>query len=65
MRRFLLLLVLLTGCRSWQVRAFDVPLNPRPQLSAGAELTTEEKWGVAVVLAVAIGGAVAIGLAVD
>jgi hypothetical protein len=65
MRRLLLCLALLTGCRSWEVRAFDIPLNRKPQYFAGAELTSEEKWGVAVILAVAIGGAVAIALAVD
>ena len=64
MKRLLLLLALVTGCKTWDVRAFDVPLNQEQRhLAAAAELSSEEKVGVLVVLAVAVGVGVAIALA--
>jgi hypothetical protein len=66
MRRVLLLLLLATGCRTWEVRAFGVPLREEPRrVSASTDLTTEETLGVILILAVAIGGSVAVALAVD
>jgi len=59
----------LAGCRTWDVRAFDIPLNgkePRPELmSANAELSSEEKAGVILIVGVAIGASVAIALAAN
>ena len=68
MKRFLVLLLLVAGCRTWDVNAFGVPVggDTEPQMvSANMELTSEEKVGVIVVLAVAVGATVAIALAAD
>ena len=67
MRRLLLLLALAAGCKGWNVNAFGVPIDgkerPEPKVAANFELTSEEKVGVIVVLAVAIGVTVAIATA--
>jgi hypothetical protein len=66
MRRLFLLLLLLSGCRTWEVRAFGVPLGEEPRyVTADTDLTGEEKVGVIVVLAAAVAASVAIALAVD
>jgi hypothetical protein len=64
MKRLLLLLLLVAGCRTWDVRAFGVPLDGKERyMTASSELTSEEKIGVIVILAVAI--AVPVALAVS
>ena len=66
MRRLLILLLLVTGCRTWDVRAFGIPLGEEPRyVSANSELTSDEKVGVIVVVGVAIGASVALALAAD
>ena len=68
MRRLLILslLFLATGCRTWDVRAFDVPLDGKERyMTASSELTTDEKVGVIVVVGVAIGASVAIALSAN
>jgi hypothetical protein len=62
-KRLLLLLALFSGCKTWNVNAFGVPLDGKERyVSAAAELSSEEKVGVIVVLAVAIGVGVAIAV---
>jgi len=64
MKRLLLLLLLVAGCRTWDVRAFGVPVDGKERyMTASSELTSEEKIGVIVILAVAI--AVPVALAVS
>ncbi len=63
--------LLLTGCQSWNVNAFGVPVNggssyataPRPMPlvtseepmhAIGSGLSTEEKWGVVLIIGVAV-----------
>ncbi len=66
MKRILLLLLLAAGCRTWDVRAFDVPLDGKERyMAASSELTTDEKIGVIVVVGVAIGASVALALSAD
>ena len=66
MKRILLLLLLATGCRTWDVRAFDVPLDGKERyMTASSDLTTDEKIGVIVVVGVAIGASVALAVAAD
>lgn len=66
MKRILLLLLLATGCRTWDVRAFDIPLDGKERyMAASSELTTDETIGVIVVLGVAIGASVAIAVAAN
>lgn len=66
MKRFLLLLALASGCKTWDVRAFGVPVDGKERyVSASSDLTGEEKVGVIIILAVAIGGAVALAVAAD
>jgi len=64
-----LCLLPLAGCRTWDVRAFDIPLNgkePRAELlSANSELSSEEKLGVLLIVGVAIGASVAIAVAAN
>ncbi len=63
MKRLLLLLLLVAGCRTWDVRAFGVPLAGKERyMTASSDLTSEEKIGVIVILAVAIAVPVAIAL---
>jgi hypothetical protein len=63
-KRLVLLLCLVGGCRTWDVRAFDVPLNGKERyMTASSELSSEEKVGVIIILGVAIGAGVAIALA--
>jgi len=58
-RRIAILLVALlpaVGCQSWNVRAFGTNINAmEPQ---GFELTLEEQLGIALLIAVAVGGIV-------
>ncbi len=66
MRRTLLLLLLVTGCRTWDVNAFGVPLGEEPRhVQASSDLSGEEKLGVILILAVAVGAGVAVALAAD
>ncbi len=66
MKRLLVLLLLLTGCRTWEVNAFGVPLGEKPRyVSASSELTSEEKVGVAIVVGVAIAASVALAVAAN
>ena len=66
MRRFLLLLALVSGCKTWDTRAFGVPLDGKERyMAASSELSSEEKVGVIIILVVAIGGAIAIAAAAD
>ncbi len=65
MKRLLLLLLLITGCRTWEVNAFGVPLGEKPRVSANSELTSDEKVGVIVVVGVAIAASVAIAVAAN
>jgi len=65
-RRALLLLVFalaFAGCRGTRVNVMG--WEPNRRVAASSELSGEEKAGVIVVLAVAIGGAVAGVLALD
>jgi hypothetical protein len=66
-RRLLLLVLLVTGCRTWEVNAFGVPLREEPprHVQANSDLSTEEKLGVILILAVAVGAGVAVALAAD
>ena len=64
MKRLLLLLLLATGCRTWDVRAFDVPLDGKERyMTASSELSTDEKVGVIIIIGVAVGASVALALA--
>jgi hypothetical protein len=67
MKRVLLLLLLVAGCRTFEVNAFGVPLRGEPRyLSASTDdegLSTEEKLGVILLVGIAIGGAIALGAA--
>jgi hypothetical protein len=67
MKRLLLLLLLATGCRTWEVNAFGVPLNGEPprHVQASSDLSTEEKLGVILIVGIAVAGAVAIAVAAD
>lgn len=69
MKRLLVLLLLVTGCRSWEVRAFGVPIGkekePRYVVASSDDLTTEEKLGVILILGVAVGAGVAVALAAN
>lgn len=67
MRRFLLLFLLLAGCKTWDVRAFDIPLNGKEPryVAASSELSTEEKWGVIVVVVAAVGVGIAVAAAAN
>jgi hypothetical protein len=56
-------LLLGVGCRTWEVRAFDIPIGGDRFMAASTDLTTEEKWGVVLIVGVAIAGAVALGVA--
>jgi len=64
MRSLVLSLALLTGCAHWNVNAFGVSMQATSRyqtVEQEEQLTTEEKWGVILLLAVAIGGGIAIG----
>ena len=64
MKRLLLLLLLATGCRTWDVRAFDVPLDGKERyMAASSDLSTDEKIGVIIIVGIAVGGAVALAVA--
>lgn len=65
MKRFLLLFLVFAGCKTWDVRAFDIPLNGKEPryVAASSELSSEEKWGVIVIVAVAVGATIAIAAA--
>ncbi|MCK6460789.1 MAG: hypothetical protein L6Q95_12965 [Planctomycetes bacterium] len=67
MKRLLVLLLLATGCRTWDVNAFGVPLGEEPprHVQASSDLSGEEKLGVILILAVAVGAGVAVALAAD
>jgi len=62
MRRFLICLTLVTGCRSWDVRAFDVPLSPKePRLVAATDDPEGMSvWAVLALVAANVGAAVVI-----
>ena len=57
---------LLGGCQSFNIEAFGVPIHTPGRQDAivlaanddGIKLSTEEKWGVVLLLALAIGGTV-------
>jgi len=68
MRRVLLLLLLVAGCRTWEVNAFGVPLGKEPPpkyVQASSELTTDETIGVIVVLCAMVGVGVAVAVAAN
>lgn len=68
MKRLLVLLLLVTGCRTWEVNAFGVPIGKEPPpryVQASSDLTTDETIGVVVVLCAMVGVGVAVALAVD
>jgi len=63
MRRLVICLALVTGCRSWDVRAFDVPLSPKePRLMAASDSDDSgmSVWAVLAIVAANVGAAVAI-----
>ena len=57
MRRLLICLALVTGCRSFEVRAFDIALSPgEPRLMAAATDSDElSPWAAAALIAAAVG----------
>ncbi len=57
MKRVLVLLLLVAGCRTWDVNAFGVPLGEEPprHLQASSDLTKDETIGVIVVLTAMVG----------
>jgi hypothetical protein len=67
MKRLLALLLLVAGCRTWDVNAFGVPLGREPprHLQASSELTRDETIGVIVVLTAMVGLGVAAAIAWD
>jgi len=67
MKRLLVLLLLVAGCRTWEVNAFGVPLGEQPRYiqASSDDLSSEEKLGVILILAVAVGAGVAVALAAD
>jgi hypothetical protein len=67
MKRLLVLLLLAAGCRTWDVNAFGVPLGEEPRhiQASSDDLSSEEKLGVILILAVAVGAGVAVALAAD
>jgi len=64
MKRLLLLFLLVAGCHSWDVRAFGVPVGKEPRyvVASSDDLTTEEKLGVIMIVAIAVAVPVAIAL---
>ena len=60
MKRFLIGLVLLNGCASWNISAFGVPMQASDKYAEENThgLSKEETWGVILILGLAIGGAV-------
>ena len=66
MKACVLALALLTGCAHWNVTGFGVPLQASDRYQRQedtGQLTTEEKWGTILLLGVAIGGSIAVGIA--
>ena len=69
----LTLALLLPGCATWNVDAFGYHMQASDKYQtkntssggSSSQLTTEEKWGVALVLGVAIGGGIAIAAAAN
>jgi hypothetical protein len=63
-RRLAILLcaLALSGCRSFKVNAFGVPLNATAKESMSSDLTTEEKLGVLLLVGIAVAG-IAVGVA--
>lgn len=61
MRRFVICLVLVTGCRSWDVNAFDVPLSPKePRLMAASDSEGMSIWAILALVAADVAIAVVI-----
>jgi hypothetical protein len=60
MKRLCIGLVLLTGCASWNISAFGVPMQASDKYAEENThgLSAEETWGVILILGLAIGGAV-------
>jgi len=70
MKRLVLCLALCTGCANWNVTGFGIPLQATDRYQARSsedpgKLTTEEKWGVVLILGLAIGGGIAIAAAAN
>jgi hypothetical protein len=66
MKRILVLLLLVAGCRTWDVNAFGVPLGKEPRyVQASSDLTKDETIGVIVVLVAMVGVGVAAAYAWD
>ena len=70
MKRLLLCLLLCTGCAHWNVTGFGIPMQAtdRYQRTAAEDpgkLSSEEKWGVVLILGLAIGSGVAVAIAAN
>jgi len=66
MKACVLALALLTGCAHWNVTGFGVPLQASDRYQRHEDpgkLTTEEKWGTILLLSLAVGGSIAVGVA--
>ena len=55
MRRLLICLALVTGCRSFEVRAFDVPVSQQARLMAATDDDEYTVWAAVAAVAIAVG----------
>ena len=58
----------LAGCNSWNVDAFGYHMQASDKYQTSSDsksMSTEEKWGVVLVLGVAIGAGIAIAVAAN
>ncbi|MHC4407945.1 MAG: hypothetical protein ACYS0E_02135 [Planctomycetota bacterium] len=68
MKSLVLCLALLTGCASWNVDAFGYHMQASDKYQTSSDsksMSTEEKWGVVLVLGVAIGAGIAVAAAAN
>ena len=68
MKILVLSFALLTGCASWNVDAFGYHMQASDKYqtksgSGSGSMSTEEKWGVVLILGVAIGAGIAVAAA--
>ncbi|MHC4452719.1 MAG: hypothetical protein ACYS0E_21690 [Planctomycetota bacterium] len=70
MKSLVLCLALLGGCNSWNVDAFGYHMQASDKYqtkstSGSSSMSTEEKWGVVLILGVAIGAGIAVAAAAN
>jgi hypothetical protein len=70
MKRLLVCLLLCTGCAHWNVTGFGIPMQATDRYQqtsseSSGKLSSEEKWGVVLILGLAIGGGIAVAAAAN